>query len=229
MNYLLEIRRRLIWVSGCYALFFLVFFYWQSAMLSWFLQPLQHVLKKNDFIVATQVASPVLAPLHLASNAALWCGLPFFLFHLWQFLKPALYVKESHWVKWITLTSVLLFIAGSGFCFWVVLPFMFELFVSMTPHSVHYFPELGASVLFILHMLILFGVCFQIPLISVILVRSRLITFSALKSARPYVIVVAFIIGMLLTPPDVGSQILLAVPLCLLYEAGLFFLYLTSA
>ncbi len=228
-TYLVDIRRRLMICCGCYGVLFLAFFYWQNQLLQWLLKPLLQALHATDFIVATHIASPVLAPLHVASVAAWCCCLPLLLIQIWQFIRPALYVKEQRWIKWVGSVSCILFLSGMFFCFYAVLPFMFHLFSSMTPLGVHYFPELSAAVIFTIKMLILFGMAFQLPLVTVILVRSKLMTYQTLKTMRPYVIIIAFIIGMLLTPPDVMSQILLAVPLCLLYELGMLFLYCTSA
>lgn len=224
MRYLFEVRQRLIVFALFYAVFFVVFFYWQQPLLKWLLAPLSYVLEKTDFLVATQIASPVLAPLHVASEAAFYCSLPVLWVQFWCFIKPALHLQERLWVKWLGVGSVLLASCGMLFCFYAVLPFMFQLFSGMMPAEAHYFPELSAAVTFILKMLLLFAVSFQLPLVMWILTRVTPLTYASFKVGRPYVIVFAFIIGMLLTPPDVVSQILLAVPLCLLYELGLLML-----
>lgn len=221
MSYFLELRRRLIWFCGCYAVLFVFFFYWQNQLLKWLLTPVSHVLEKSSFVVATHIASPVLAPLHVASQAAFYCSLPLLWFQFWRFVRPALHLNEQRWMKWGGLISFVLGLSGVMFCFYGVLPFMFELFSRMTPSDVHYFPELSLAVTFVLEMLVLFGLAFQLPLLMLILVRVTPLTYSFFKAIRPYVIVIAFIVGMLLTPPDVMSQILLAVPLCLLYELGM--------
>lgn len=221
MSYLLEIRQRLIVFALFYATFFVVFFYWQEPLLKWFLAPLSSVLEKTDFLVATQIASPVLAPLHVASQAAFYCSFPVLWIQCWCFIKPALHLQERVWVKWLGAGSLLLAVCGMLFCFYAVLPFLFQLFSSMTPAEAHYFPELSAAVTFILKMLLLFAISFQLPLMMWLLTRVTPLTYDSFKVGRPYFIVFAFIIGMLLTPPDVVSQILLAVPLCLLYELGL--------
>lgn len=199
----------------------------QTLLLKWILYPLHQILGENHLIV-TQVAAPVITPIHLAMTAALLATWPIIFFHFWSFVKPSLYQKEKKLLKWILLSSFLLFISGALFCFFIILPFLFQLFSTITPQYIQYLPDLSSAASFILHLSATFGVCFQLPLLCVVLVKSGVTTLTTLKKLRPYVIVSSFIIGMLLTPPDVLSQIMLAVPLCLLYEAGVLFLYFES-
>lgn len=225
MLYLREIRRRLLLLCGAYGCLFVLFFYWQDHVLHLLLKPLLEVLPKQDFMVATAVASPVLAPFHVASEAAFFVCLPLLLIQFWQFLRSALHEHERRLFMGVAIGGVVLFLSGIVFCFYGVLPFMFRLFSSMTPSHVHYFPELSAVVTFSLEMLILFGLAFQLPLVGIVLVCSNAMRYETLQQMRPYVIVTAFVLGMLLTPPDVLSQIIVAMPLWLLYEFGMLVLY----
>ncbi len=226
MTYLAEIRRRLLVCLGVYGVLFCLFFCIQERLLNWLLMPLLLVLPKQNFMLATQVASPVLAPFYVASDAALLISFPIFLFQFWQFLKPALHRQERYMFKAISLVGLFLFISGFFFCFYAILPFLFQLFSSMTPTHVRYFPELSAVIQFSLNMLILFGVAFQLPLLVFVMVRFNWVSYQTVQQLRPYVIVLAFVLGMLLTPPDVLSQIVVAIPLWLLYETGVFFIWI---
>lgn len=221
LPHLLELRRRSILILLWFALLFTVFFLLANELFQILVSPLLHVLSAKDDLIATQITSAVFTPLKLAADAALLLTAPYALFHLWRFVSPGLYQKEQHALRSAMVLSLLLFLAGVAFCYYLVLPFMFQFFIHALPKGVRYMPDMAYALDFITRMLLLFGLCFQVPLICLTLVRLSLIDVDALRKIRPYVIVAAFIIGMLLTPPDVFSQIMLAVPLCLLYEAGI--------
>ena len=221
LNHLLELRRRglqtLIWFGSL----FFIFFFLANDLFQALVSPLLHTLSAQDGLIATQVTSPVFTPLKLAADAAMLLSAPFILFQFWRFISPGLYKREQNTLRVTLIFSLLFFLAGVLFCFYLVLPFMFHFFVHTLPKGVRYMPDMAYALDFITRMLMLFGFCFQVPLICFVLVRLKIIDVMMLKKIRPYVIVGAFIIGMLLTPPDVFSQIMLAVPLCLLYEAGI--------
>lgn len=221
LQHLLELRRRalltLIWFGG---LFFL-FFFFAGDLFHALVSPLLRALPHQEGLIATQITSPVFTPLQLAANAALLLSTPFALFHLWRFISPGLYKKEQEHLRGAVLLSILLFLAGVLFCFYLVLPFMFQFFAHALPKGVRFMPDMAYAMDFITRMLLLFGLCFQVPLVCLVLVRLNIIDVMTLKKIRPYVIVGAFTIGMLLTPPDVLSQVMLALPLCLLYELGI--------
>lgn len=183
--------------------------------------PLLHTLSTQEGLIATQVTSPVFTPLKLAADAAMLLSAPFALFQFWRFISPGLYRREQTTLRIALIFSLILFLAGVLFCFYLVLPFMFHFFAHALPKGVRYMPDMAYALDFITRMLMIFGFCFQIPLICLVLVRLKIIEVMMLKKIRPYVIVGAFIVGMLLTPPDVFSQIMLAVPLCFLYELGI--------
>lgn len=222
LNHLLELRRRAIYVLYFFVLFFCGFFFFANHLFQILVAPLLQALGNHDSLIATQITSPVLTPLKLAANAAILCTSPFILLQLWQFIAPALYLHERYNLRFFLFISLTLFLSGLLFCYFIVLPFMFQFFANAVPSGVRLLPDIAYAVDFITRMLMVFGFCFQIPLLCLILVRLGWADLVSLKQIRPYVIVAAFTIGMLLTPPDVLSQIMLAVPLCLLYELGLF-------
>jgi sec-independent protein translocase protein TatC len=221
LNHLLELRRRGLYTLICFGILFLFFFFLANDLFQALVTPLLHTLSAQDSLIATHVTSPIFTPLKLAADAAMLLSTPFALFQFWRFISPGLYKKEQRILRITLILSLFLFLAGVLFCFYLVLPLMFHFFAHSLPKGVRYMPDIGYAVDFITHMLLIFGLCFQVPLICFVLVRLKIIEVMTLKKIRPYVIVSAFIVGMLLTPPDVFSQIMLAVPLCFLYETGL--------
>jgi sec-independent protein translocase protein TatC len=221
LTHLFELRRRTLYVMTVFAALFLLFFFFAPNLFHQLVSPLLHVLPLQDPLIATQITTPLLIPIKLAADAAMLCTAPYALLQIWSFASPGLYQQERVTLQWAILGSITLFIIGVLFCFYVVLPFTLQFFAQAVPTGVRFMPDITYAVDFITRMLLLFGICFQVPLLCVFLVYLRIIHVDTLKIIRPYVIVAAFIIGMLLTPPDVLSQITLAVPLCLLYELGI--------
>ncbi|WP_419421120.1 twin-arginine translocase subunit TatC [Legionella sp. D16C41] len=228
LSHLLELRQRALLVMVVFISLFILFFYFANPLFYWLVKPLLSTLPPDNFIIATQITAPVLVPLSLAANIALLCTAPVAIYHLWRFAAPGLYANERQKLGSTILLSVLLFVIGVVFCFYIVLPFMFQFFTKAVPLAVKIMPDMTSTLDFITRMLLLFGFCFQVPLICLTLVNLNLITIATLRQIRPYIIVSAFIIGMLLTPPDVLSQVILAVPLCLLYEFGIILALYTS-
>lgn len=221
IQHLLELRKLALQILIGFGLLFLLFFYYSDSLFLMLAKPLLLSLPPHSSLIATQVTTPVFTPIKLATNAALVFSTPLALIQLWRFVSPGLYKNERHLLAQTLCISLLLFLTGILFCFYLVLPFMFQIFAHSLPQNVHFMPDMAYALDFVCWMLLLFGGCFQVPLICVIIVHLQLIDLQTLKDIRPYVIVGAFIIGMLLTPPDVFSQIMLAVPLCLLYEFGI--------
>lgn len=221
LDYLLELRQRSLKLLLIYLLLFGLMYYFANNLLETLLQPLVNTLSSQDTIIVTSPAATVITPLKLAADAALVLLMPFALLQFWFFITPALYKSERRVVFLILLVSLTLFLSGLLFCFYCVLPFMFSLFAHSLPQSIHLMPDIATSLNFITRMLLIFGLCFQIPLLSLTLVQIHWIDLDALKKMRPYYIVLAFVLGMILTPPDVLSQIMLALPLCLLFELGI--------
>ncbi|MDP3269942.1 MAG: twin-arginine translocase subunit TatC [Legionella sp.] len=219
--HLLELRRRTILTLIWFIILFVLFFFIANDLFAFMVKPLLDSLPHHTGLIATQITSAVLTPLKLALNAAMILTSPVALYHLWCFISPGLYKTEQHLVRGAILTSMILFIIGVLFCFYFILPFMFQLFHHALPQGVQLMPDMAYALDFITRMLTIFGFCFQLPLICQVLVRMNIVPIATLKNIRPYVIVGSLIVGMLLTPPDVISQIMLAVPLYLLYEAGI--------
>jgi len=229
LTYLLEIRRRSLYVITVFLILFLMFFFQAPNLFHQLVSPLLSVLPQQDPLIATQLTTPLLIPIKLAADAALLFTAPYALLQLWYFASPGLYRSERKGLCWAIISSMALFCAGVLFCYCVVLPFMLQFFAHVVPVGVRLMPDISYTVDFITRMLLLFGLCFQVPLICPLLVYLQWTQVATLKTARPYVIVAAFTIGMLLTPPDVFSQMMLAVPLCLLYELGILLAILVGA
>lgn len=221
LNHLIELRRRLLFISVVFLALFLLFFYFSSALFSQLVAPLLQALPGHESLIATQITAPLVIPIKLAADVAILCTAPYALLQIWLFVAPGLYRGERHSLGFAICGSMLLFGMGILFCFYIVLPFMLQFFAQAVPKGVRLMPDITYAIDFITHMLLLFGLCFQVPLLCFFLVFLGLVDISLLKKIRPYIIVSAFTIGMLLTPPDVLSQIMLAVPLCLLYELGI--------
>lgn len=221
LSYLFELRRRLLTVLIVFLCLFAVLFFLAPHLFLVLMHPLLSIGASKPELVATGITAPLLVPIKLAANAALLLTVPFALLQLWRFVTPGLYRREKKLLGWTVTTSVCLFLIGALFCFYLILPFLFKCFVNATPEGVRYLPDITLAADFITRMLLLFGLSFQLPLLCVFLASIQLVRLEQLITLRPYVIVGAFIVGMLLTPPDVLSQILLAVPLCLLYELGI--------
>lgn len=223
LSHLIELRKRVLKVLVVFAAFFIILFLFANDLYQFVIGPLIKVLPEGGAIIATQVASPLITPIYLALNVAILLSMPYALFQIWLFISPGLYKEEKTPLKRFFWVGLLLFIAGLGFCFYIVLPFILKFFVNALPQGVQYFPDMNNAIGFINQMLIIFGLAFQLPLICVAGVRFGWFSANDLKLFRPYFIVSSFIVGMLLTPPDVLSQLLLALPMCFLYEIGILF------
>ena len=221
LDHLIELRKRALLVLLVFAGFCCLYFVFSDDIFNALVRPLRVVLPKNSTLIATHLTSVVLTPLSLAMDFASISTAPVALFHLWRFVLPGLYAREKRFSQALLLASFLLFCLGLAFCFYGVLPFMFRFFAASVPTHVKLLPDMRDALGFISHMLLLFGLSFQLPLLCLALVRLEWLELASLRKIRPYVIVGAFIIGMVLTPPDVFSQISLAIPLCLLYELGI--------
>ncbi|WP_367606945.1 twin-arginine translocase subunit TatC [Legionella sp. W05-934-2] len=221
MSYILELRHRLMRVFVIFAVSLIASFYFSEPLFHYLIYPLQHQLPPGHTLIAIQLTSAVFTPLSIAFHMACLLTMPYLLWQLWQFIHPALYGHEKSWLRMPLFASLGLLFLGMAFAYWVILPFMFQFFISYLPPQVQMMPDMAYSIDFITRMLLLFGICFQVPLVCFLLVSTHIMAYQSLKRSRPYVIVGAFIVGMLLTPPDVVSQILLAVPLWMLFELGM--------
>jgi sec-independent protein translocase protein TatC len=179
-------------------------------------------LPEGAKMIATGVITPFLVPVKVTAFVALFVALPYVLYQAWAFVAPGLYVHEKRLVLPLVIASTVLFLAGVAFCYYFVFGKVFTFINSFAPQSITPAPDIEAYFSFVLTMFLAFGVTFEIPVVVVVLARAGIVTLEQLKQARPYVIVGAFVIAAVVTPPDVLSQILLAVPMWLLYELGLF-------
>ena len=175
----------------------------------------------NTGLIATGVISPFLVPLKITLMAAFLIALPVVLYQVWAFVAPGLYMHEKKLVLPLVISSTLLFFMGIGFCYFFVIGKVFTFIQSFAPKSVSAMPDIEAYLSFVLSMFIAFGAAFEVPIVVVVLARMGLVSIEKLKSFRGYFIVLAFIIAAVLTPPDVVSQVSLAIPMCLLYELGI--------
>ncbi len=221
LSHLIELRTRLMWSVGVLLLIFLCIFPFYDTLFSIFSEPLRRVLPTGD-LQAIKVAGPFLIPMKLSLVAALFVAIPYILYQLWAFVAPGLYRHERKLVWPLMISSSLLFYLGAAFSYFLVLPLVYAFFAGVTPLGVVYQPDIGEYLDFVLKMLVVFGLAFQVPIATVLLVRTGVSTRDDLAAKRPYVIVGVFAVAMLLTPPDIVSQIFLAVPVWMLFELGLF-------
>lgn len=184
-------------------------------------EPLIQLLPKDSSMIATGVASPFLTPLKLTFYSAIFFALPYLAIEFWNFISPGLYKKEKILYVSLTLISVLLFYAGMTFAFYVVFPLIFNFFIQAAPEGVMVMTDISNYLDFIIKLFFAFGLAFEMPIIIFALVWSGMVTTEKLANGRPYVILGCFVVGMLLTPPDIVSQTLLAVPTWFLFEIGL--------
>ncbi len=220
LSHLIELRSRLIKIAAAVILLFAALLPFAQRIFEVVSKPLVEVLPGQQMI-ATAVASPLLTPFKLTFFVALIVAMPVILYQVWAFVAPGLYRKEKHFAFPLLGSSILLFYAGIAFAYFVVFPLVFGFFTAITPPGVEMMTDISAYLDFITTIVLAFGIAFEVPIATVLIVWTGLTTADKLGKARPYVFLMAFVVGMLLTPPDIISQTLLAVPVYLLYEAGI--------
>ena len=221
ISHLVELRDRLIRMLIAVGVVVLVLFPFANDLYSYVAAPLMAQLPEGSTMIATQVASPFLTPFKLALVAAIFLSIPYLLYQLWAFVAPGLYQHEKRFAIPLLVSSILLFYVGMAFAYYLVFPLIFGFMAGTTPDGVAMMTDISAYLDFVLTLFFAFGLAFEIPIATILLVMVGVVTPDDLISKRPYVIVGAFVIGMLLTPPDVFSQTLLAVPMWLLFELGI--------
>lgn len=221
MAHLLELRRRLVWTLAGMALCFVAIVPFAQQLYAFVAQPLMSVLPEHTSMIATDVVAPFFVPIKVALMAAFLLALPHTLYQIWAFVAPALYQNEKRLIAPLILSSVALFAAGMAFCYFLVFPVMFQFFANATPLGVNMATDIDKYLSFILTMFLAFGMTFEVPVAVVLLNRMGVVPLATLQAARPYVIVGAFVIAAIFTPPDVLSQVMLAIPMILLYELGI--------
>lgn len=223
MGHLLELRNRLLKAVILVVVFFAAMFPFSNELYLYLSEPLRTLLPEGSTMIATQVASPFLAPFKLTMVLALFIGMPFILHQAWSFIAPGLYKNEKRLAFPILVSSIFLFYAGIAFAYYVVFPLMFGFFTATGPEEVAVMTDITAYLDFVLKIFFAFGIVFEIPIATFLLIKTGATTPESLSKKRSYVLVGCFVIGMLITPPDVISQTLLAVPMWMLFEVGIIF------
>jgi len=222
ISHLVELRSRVVKSAAAIIIIFLCLMPWAAHLFDVLASPMMHALPAGSKMIATGVITPFLIPVKVTMLVAFIISLPWVLYQLWAFVAPGLYMHEKKLVAPLVISSSLLFIAGVAFCYFFVFGVVFPFINNFAPKSVSVAPDIDSYVDFVLTMFLAFGMTFEVPIIVIVLVRMGLVPLEKLKQIRPYVVVGAFVVAAVVTPPDIMSQLLLAVPLCLLYEVGLF-------
>ncbi|MBN7770401.1 twin-arginine translocase subunit TatC [Marinobacter daepoensis] len=223
IEHLLELRNRLLKMVLAVVICFAAIYPFANELYLLLSQPLRDLLPEGQTMIATDITSPFFAPLKLALVLAVFAAIPVILYQLWSFVAPGLYAHEKRLAFPLLFTSVLLFYAGAAFAYFVVFPLVFGFFTAIGPDGIVELPDISSYLNFVLKMFFAFGVAFEIPIATVLLILTGATTPQDLASKRPYVVVACFVIGMMLTPPDIISQTLLAVPMWILFEFGIIF------
>ena len=219
--HLIELRTRLLHLVIALLLAFICLFPWAPDLYTLLAQPLLAKLPKGGQMIATGVTTPFFVPVKVAMMAAFLITLPYTLWQIWRFVAPGLYAHEKRLVLPLIIASTLLFFSGMAFAYFAVFPVVFSFITGIAPQGVAVMTDINEYLSFTLGMFMAFGVTFQVPVAVVILVQIGMVSIEKLREIRPYVIVGAFVIGAIFTPPDVVSQFMLAIPMWLLYEAGI--------
>jgi len=221
--HLIELRDRLLRIVMTVMVVFLCLFPFANDLYTFLAAPLLAHMPDGGSMIATEVASPFLTPFKLTLVLSIFVSMPMLLFQMWAFIAPGLYQHERRMMFPLMFSSTFLFYAGATFAYFVVFPLVFGFFTSVVPEGVAVMTDIARYLDFVLKMFFAFGLAFEVPIVTIVLVWAGVTTPEKLSGARPYIVVAAFVIAMLLTPPDVISQTLLAVPMLFLFELGLFF------
>jgi len=223
LSHLVELRDRLMRMVIAVVVLLLILFPFGNDIFHLLAQPVMNALPEDTSMVATKVLSPFLTPLKLAFVAAVFIAMPYLLYQMWSFIAPGLYQHEKQLAIPLLMSSIVLFYLGAAFAYYVVLPLLFPFLVGVTPEGVKVMPDIADFLDVAIRLFFAFGLAFEVPIATILLVLAGISTPEKLAEKRPYVIVGAFVIGMLLTPPDIISQTLLALPVWILFEVGLLF------
>lgn len=223
ISHLLELRDRLLRAVAAVVIIFIGLIYFSNDIYEFVSKPLVERLPAGATMIATDVASPFFTPLKLTLIAAVFLAVPFILYQVWAFVAPGLYKHERRLIFPLLVSSSLLFYCGVAFAYFVVFPLVFGFFTAISLGGVEFATDIASYLDFVLALFLAFGIAFEVPVAIILLCWTGATTPKSLSEKRPYIIVGAFVVGMLLTPPDMISQTLLAIPMCLLFEVGLFF------
>ena len=220
-SHLLELRSRLIRILICFGFLALVGIPFSSDIYTFAASPLLEILPSGSSMIATQVTSPLMAPLKLVFFSALLITMPYLFYEMWMFMSPGLYKKEKAFVAPLMLSTIFLFLSGVAFAYFIVCPIIFKFFIGVAPESISVMTDINQYMNFVIKLIFAFGIAFEIPVATFLLIKSEIVKKETLVKARPYLVIVFFVFGMLLTPPDIFSQLFLAIPMWVLFELGL--------
>ena len=222
-SHLLELRTRLIRLLICLGILSGAGIPFASQIYAFVASPLLDILPAGSSMIATQVTSPFMATLKLVLFSALLITMPYLFYEIWMFMSPGLYKNEKSFVGPLMVSTILLFSAGVAFAYLIVLPIIFKFFIGVAPESIQVMTDINQYLSFVIKLIFAFGIEFEIPIATFLLIRTGIAKKESLIKARPYLIILFFVIGMLLTPPDIFSQLFLAIPMWILFELGLLF------
>ena len=220
-SHLLELRSRLIRILICFGFLALVGIPFSSDIYTFAASPLLEILPSGSSMIATQVTSPLMAPLKLVFFSALLITMPYLFYEMWMFMSPGLYKKEKAFIAPLMLSTIFLFLSGVAFAYFIVWPISFKFFIGVAPESISVMTDINQYMNFVIKLIFAFGIAFEIPVATFLLIKSEFVKKETLVKARPYLVIVFFVFGMLLTPPDIFSQLFLAIPMWVLFELGL--------
>ena len=222
VTHLTELRDKLLRALLAELLVFICLFPFANDIYTFVSEPLRALLPPGATMIATEVASPFFTPFKLSLVTAVFLAMPYVLYQAWSFIAPGMYKHEKRLAIPLLASSVLLFYAGSAFAYYVVFPLIFSFFTSVAPQDITIMTDINSYLNFVLKLFFAFGLAFEIPIVAILMIWAGITTAEALAKKRPYIIVGCFIFGMLLTPPDIISQSLLAIPMWLLFEIGVY-------
>lgn len=220
-DHLRELRDRLLKIIIAIVIGVVIMLPFGDILYHWLAGPLLHHLPEGSTMIATKVTSPFLIPFKLAMMTGILLVIPYILYQVWAFIAPGLYHNERKLIFPLLTASIALFLGGMAFAYFIVFPLVFAFFISAAPEGVSVMTDISEYLDFVIALFFAFGLAFQVPIVTIVLLGTGVVSRQQLAHARPYIIVGAFVLGMLLTPPDVLSQILLAVPMWLLFELGI--------
>jgi len=223
VSHLIELRNRMMWAVGTVLVLFICLVPFASDLYEWFAKPLISNLPQGGTMISTEPHGPFFIPFKFAFATAFALAIPMVLYQVWAFIAPGLYQNEKNLALPLVVSSTLLFYFGVMFAYYVVFPIIFKFFIGMAPDGVAVMTDISAYMSFALKLFFAFGVAFEVPVATVLLARMGVVSPDNMAKQRPYIILGAFVLGMLMTPPDIFSQVMLAVPVCLLFELGLLF------
>ena len=221
ISHFLELRARLLKVIIFFVFLSILGIPFSTEIYSFVAAPLINILPDGATMIATEVASPFMAPIKLTLYIAMLFSMPWLFYQIWMFISPGLYSNERTFTGPLLFSTIILFFSGASFAFFIVCPIIFKFFIGMAPESIIIMTDISQYLSFIFKLVFAFGVAFEIPVATILLVKSGFATKNSLIKARPYLVILFLIIGMLLTPPDIFSQLFLAIPMWVLFEIGI--------